>query len=335
MARDWVEIAEKIEAAFPQARGGTNYDESLRLMLVPWANGLIYELGQMQRWAYDYITFTLTTVQGQAKYSFSSLTPSGVDITAIKRLFYIDSAGYPREIERRERFEATRLLGDTSLTRANAVPQGAPREFSINDGQEIEIFPPPDAAGFDAGGNYAIQVQAYHTLPRIVETQATTIASNATITVPSTTYLTTIAGVTLNTLGSIRSAGYLKLSTINDHLLIGITQFTDATHMLISPSPQASLTNAQTFFNSQPWIITYFPKLVEFGVCREVTTYLKDQQSYQLYEQRYQNELNLLRAYEFDRMRGVDMGAAVTAGQATAVDRRIDLPVAFDVRGII
>ena len=327
MARDYTEIVKRVEAIYPQARGGANYDDSFRSMLVPWANDLIFEISQMQRWSYEYTSTSFLTTPAQSTYLLdTAVSPS---LTAIKFVYYIDSTGQPRPIVRRDRFQAAVMVGDTSVIHAEVVPPGAPVYYSI-DNRTMEIFPPPDSAGYDTAGNYLIFVQGYSKIADIVETTSTTDGTTNTIIVPDTAYMTALgaAGPV-----SIRGAGFLGANSVADTFIDPLINIATGTTYTTTDTPPVAVTDAQTFFNSQNWIITWWPKVMLFGMLREAASYLADSDKYQMWEQRYQAELNLLRASQFDFSRSQDMAAAVTAGQNSPEERRLDSPTAFDVRG--
>lgn len=297
-------------------------------MLTPWTNDVIYELNQMQRWSYDYtVDSSIITTQGVSTYPLPST------FTVIKKMFYIKPTGQPQEIEKRERHEAARILGDP-VDPPNTPVQGAPRFYSL-DNRVLTIFPIPNDAGFDAGNNYRIFIQGYSLMNPIIETTGSTLAGNATLTVPSTGFLTDMGAQSVGTGVSVRGAGNLGASSVADTFVSGWSAFPLATTVTMTGTAVTAVTNAQVYFNSQPWVVTWWPKVVLFALLREVASYLGSQEAYQLWETRYQNEIALLRAFEFDRSRSLTMAAAAHSGQNIPEERAIDLPIAFDVRGVL
>lgn len=326
MPLDFVEIVRRVESYYPAAIGGTAHDEALRQMIVPWANDVLLELNQMQRFSYDYGQTTFTTVQGTPTY------PMPASMMVVKRMFYIGPEGSPVQIDKRERFEAARVLGDDLGT--NVSQQGAPRMWSL-DNRTITLFPTPNLGGFDAGGNYIVYVQGYNLLSPIIEATGSTTAGNANLTVVDTATISTAAGTSTPTV-SVRGSG-LQLVTggaVTQGFVNAVASTTNATTFLCSSVFPAAATNAQTFFNSQPWPVTYWPKVLLFALLREVSAYLHSQDE-QMWSQRYMDELSLLRNYEYDRTHTIEMKIAAHAGQETAEERRLDEPVGMDIRGVL
>jgi hypothetical protein len=324
VARDFVEILKRVEALYPAAIGGATHDESLRQMLVPWANDVILELGQMQRWSYEYTTVQQITTQGVQTYSL----PTGMMV--IKRIFYVDQTGMPVQLDKRERYEAARILGDGEGS--NLPVQGTPRMYSL-DNRTLTLFPIPDNAGPDFTA-YNLYIQGYSLMQPIVETTGNTVSTTSALVVPDALYVNDRLGATGGAAVSIRGAGAIQFAGTND-TMTGSYAWGGGNNYAVGATATQTVSNAQTYFNSQPWVVTYWPKVVLFAMLRELSAYESSAQVYQMWEQRYQNELTLLRAYEFDRSRTIDMKAAAHVGQEMAEERRIDNPVGMDIRGIL
>lgn len=324
MAYDWLSIAKRIEATYPQAIGGATRDDVLRSRLVPWFNDVLIELDLMQRWSYEFVTNTQLTTSGVATYPL----PTGM--TTIKYVYYVTSSSQPRYLRKFDTFELGKVYG--SPTSPSESP-GAPVTYSL-DNRTITIFPNPDLSGNDSGGNFLLYFVGYQVTPPIIETTGTTTAASPILTVPSTAYVTGQGNVVDGAAISVRGAGNLGAGGVaSDLVTTASTIATTATTSTLATSAITAVTAAQTFYNSQPWVIQWWPKLAEFGVLREVASYLQDNAGYQTWEARYQHEIELLRAQEVDRTMNLEIFAAAHVGQYDSELRRSDDTLGYDYRG--
>ena len=319
-------MVKRIEALYPQAigtTGGANHDEGLRTTLVRWANDLVQEMDQMERWSYNFSnTNSITTTYQLATYTL----PTGV--LMIKNLYYVAASGQRMPLQKFETAELSRVYGDPSST---STPVGIPLRWSL-DNRTVTIYPIPDNAG-PTSGNYQIFFESYGTTSPIIETTGTTTASSTTLTVPSTAFLTNV-GLTSGATVAIRGAGYAQSAAVNDDWVTTATTIaaSSITSTLATAAPTA-VTTAQTFFNCQPWVITYFPKLFEFGMLRQVADYLGADSDYQKWEARYQLEVQKARELELDRSMTLEILATAQPGQKDSQFRRSDIFPGFEVRG--
>ena len=310
MSRDWIDIVLDVEAAYLRATGGTLYDENLRSRLVPWANNAFKEIERIRRWPFAYGTAQQITTAGTQIYAI----PAG--ITTISNLYYLDSTGTPILLALYDTMQMRESYGEGS-----AATPGPPTKWSII-GTNIEIFPVPDSSG-PTSGNYTLIFEGYQALTPIVETVSTPVALGTSLTVPTTGYLVNRGVVTSGTTGlSIRGAGFAYSSTGLDSWLTNWSAFPDATHVTVTTAPITAQSNAQTFFNSVNWLITDFPKVLEFAVMREVATYLKE--DYTVWENRYQHEVDLMGDFAADRQTSIEQFATFTPGQRGLQLRRLD-----------
>ncbi len=322
MAYDWLSVARRIESLYPQARGGANYDDVLRAQLVPWFNDVLIELDLMQRWSYEYVKTTFLTIAGTSLYTLP------VGMTTIKTVYYVSSSSSPRFLEKFDRAELAKVYGENIST---AETPGAPTKFSLVN-RQLELFPTPDLSGNDSGGNFLIYIEGYTTTAPIVEVSGTTTGASPTLSVPSTAYLTG-QGIVSGAAVSVRGAGNLQIGSTASDLVttVSVVAATGTTSTLATNAITA-VTAGQTFFNSQPWVITWWPKLSEFGVLREVASYLQDANGYQTWEARYQHEIELLRAQETDRAMTNEIFMAAHVGQHDSELRRSDDTLGYDYR---
>ena len=325
MARDYLSIVKRIEAVYPQAigtAGGANHDENLRVTLVSYANDLIQEIDQMQRWSYNWSnTNSITTTYQLGTYAL----PTGV--LMVKNLYYVDSAGVRKPLTKYETAELSRVYGDPSSA---STPVGIPIRWSL-DNRVVTIYPIPNNAG-PTSGNYQIFFESYGTTSPIVETTGTTNGST-TLTVPSTSFLTTL-GVADGDSVVVRGAGYAQSASVNDDwVTTATTVAASGTTSTLNAAPPTNVTTGQTFFRCQPWVLTYFPKLFEFGMLREVSSYLGADADYQKWEARYQLELQKARELDLDRTMTLEILATAQPGQKDSQFRRSEVFPGFEVRG--
>jgi hypothetical protein len=248
---------------------------------------------------------------------------------SISNLYFLDTGGNPVTLENYSAQEMRRAFGEGAL----AAP-GPPSKYSIL-GTNIEVFPVPDFAGPTAG-NYTLIVEGYQGLAPIVETSGTTVAVSTSLTVPSTAALAALGLAPSGTTGlSVRTAGGTLVSNAAgvqvQTLITNWSAFPDATHVTMTTAAVTGGTNLQTFFNSQNWLITQFPKVVLFGVLREVASYLKD--DYKQWDARYQAEMDLMSEFAVDRQMSLEQLATATLGQRINQLRRLDVLLGVEVRG--
>jgi hypothetical protein len=292
-------------------------------MLVRYANDLIQEIDQMQRWSYNWSnTNSITTTYQLATYAL----PTGA--LMVKNMYYVNSAGQRMALAKYETAELSRVYGDPSSA---STPVGIPLRWSL-DNRVVTIYPTPDNAG-PTSGNYQIFFESYGTTTPIIETTGTTSASSTTLTVPSTAFLTNV-GVANGATVAIRAAGYAQSAAINDDWVTtaSVIAASGVTSTLATAAPTA-VTTGQTFFNCQPWVITYFPKLFEFGMLREVASYLGADTDYQKWEARYQLELQKARELDLDRTMTLEILATAQPGQKDSQFRMSETPWGYEVRG--
>lgn len=342
MARDYVEILKRLEAHYPQAAT----DVKLKQILTGFANDLIAEIDREQRWSLSFNEPSFPTVAGAATYSFpfpaSSSNPL-IPHTAFDRAYWIDTpTGRVHPLQRLDKAELQRVFGEG----ANAIP-GKPRYFSVDAQQgysvgaprlTMTLYPTPDGNGPDSG-NYTIHVASYFATPPIIEVQGTTSAASTTLTVPSgtPTFLTDngepTSSASMGLTVSIRGAGRPGVGGSVDTHVTTWTAFPNATQITLGVAAPATATNVQVFFNSTNWMIAHWPKLLIFGMAREVASYYGSMEKYTVWETRYQDQLNRLRAYEFDVARGTDSHAVAYAGGLQSSLSVNGETYPYDVRG--
>jgi hypothetical protein len=287
LAKDWLEIVRSIEAYYPKAQGAAqNQDENLRAAMSDWGNNVSEEIETLQPWNLSYTT-DATTVTTPAQQTYAIPTA----FREIDKVFWVDTSGRARNILPATPNQARQLFGTGPIP-----PDSYPRRYAIT-GTQLTIWPAPDNNG-PTSGNYTITIDGYARVSPMVETTGTTAFASATLSglAGNPGYLNDngVPATGVNLL-SVRGAGYNKSNTQVDNLLTGWSAIGASTVTMTSNAQQA-VTNAQVFFNSTNWIIQRFPKVVLFGVCREVATYLKD--DYQGWEQRYQHELELMQGWD-------------------------------------
>lgn len=318
MSRDYLAIAESIEADYPRASGGPA-DEPLRLQLVDWANDALNEIQRIRRWSLAYGKATQVTTPGTAVYSI----PAG--IRPLTNIYWLDSSGYPTLLENYAAMQGRLRLGEGA-----ASTTGYPAYYAM-EGTSIQIFPVPDANG-PTSGNYTLVFEGYQQLTAlpIVETTGT-VSNSATLTVPSTAYLTARGVLTIGTGVSIRGAGYPQSATINDDWVTNWSAFPLATTVTLTAVAPGTVTVAQTFFNSQNWLISNYPKVLAFAMLREVSTRLKD--DYQKWEARYQHELDLMIDDDMDYQHTLESFVTYTDSARIPQLRFLNNLLGYEVRG--
>ena len=291
-------------------------------MLVRWANDLIQEIDQAERWSYNWSnTQTQVTTSGLATYTL----PTGM--LMVKNMYYVASSGVRMPITKYETAELSRVYGDPS---SSATPTGIPLRWSL-DNRTVTIYPIPDSAG-PTSGNYTLIFEGYGTSNQIVETTGTTNGTT-TLTVPATSYLTNLSIAAASTV-VIRGAGYAQSASVNDDWVTTVGTITaGGTTLTLSAAAPTTVTTAQTFFNCQPWHITYFPKMFEFGMLRRVADYLGADSDYQKWEARYQLEFGKARELDLDRSMTLEILATAQQGQRDSQFRRSEVNPNFEIRG--
>ena len=84
----------------------------------------------------------------------------------------------------------------------------------------------------------------------------------------------------------------------------------------------AVVTSAQTFFHSTNWMIRFWPKLVQFGILREIAQYYGNNADFALWDKRFSDQMIKLREWDSDRGRGRElMAAGQLGGNATVLSR--------------
>lgn len=347
MARDYVEILKRIEAHYPQALGTfSSQDTVLKANITNFTNDLIAELDREQRWSLSFAEPSFTTVAGQAAYTLPFPTGGSAPLisqTFIDRLYWTDPVtGRITKMQRLAKDELQRVFGDFV---APDVNDGPPRYYTVEGANsnfgtpvmQIVLYPTPDFDGPTAG-NYVIKMAGYFNTPQIVEVMGTSAVST-TLTVPSgtPTFLTDngvpTASAALGLNVSIRGAGRPSIGGLVDTHVTGWSAFPLATTVTLTVAAAFALANTQVFFNSTNWYITHWPKLLIFGVLREVASYYGSVEKYAVWEQRFQDQLKRLRDYEFDRQRSMDAHAIAYAGADSSALRVPDGGSGWDVRG--
>ena len=326
MARDWGEIVKRLEGTYPQLIGGTSRDDTVRQLLVPYANDAMEEISRHQRWSYDYTSTTFITAQGVNTQTLPA------NYIQVRRCYWVDQNGRPQPLERWDRLELQRVYGDP--VSGQTTNQSAPTKFSL-DNNTIYLYPVPDFSG-PTSGNYTVTIEGYTRILSIVETTGTSVAASPTLTVPSTVYLTDQGLLATPTGGpnlSVRSAGNLQFSGQNDTLVTSWSAFPSGTTVTMTANAVANQTAVQTFFNSTNWLITNWPDVLFYRVLCAVANYYGSQTDQGRYEGIYQDKLKSLRDYEFDRARGEEQQGVVQVGQRAPGLRRQDNMSFFDIRG--
>jgi len=320
--RDFVEVLKQVESLYPSSAGGTSKDEALRASLVLYTNSLFKEIEREQHWAIARTRTNIAVVAGTATYPI----PAGV--TAIQYVYYLDTSGAQVTIDLYEVSELRRVYGEGAV----AAP-GRPVKWAYIEPaagvRQIQFFPVPDAT-------YTMVVEGYSALTPIAETTGATSAASTVLTVNSTAYLTAL-GVPANggaASVSVRAAGNLGVGGAADTHVTTWSAFPTANTVTMGAAAVTAVTPAQVFFNSQNWLITDFDKVVLFGLLRMVASYLRDDAGYASWEQRYQHEMDLMRNYEFDRSRSLELMAVGMQGQRQSELRRQDQLTGLDVRGV-
>ncbi len=348
MARDYVEILKRVEGHYPQALGtSSSQDVVLKAQLTGYVNDLIEEIDREQRWSLSFNTVNFLTAVGSNYYPLPFpatgtsplMRPTFIDRAYLKNL----TTGQTTPLKRYDKEELQRVFGDA----AGVNNWGTPKYYSIqasptysggNPTLAIEVYPAPDANGPETG-DYRIFIEGYFQTPQIIEVQGSVTAASATLTVPSgtPTYLTDLgeptasSGLGLNL--SVRGGGQIGPGGLATTHVATWTAFPTATTITMGQNAITTIANTQVFFNSTNWMIRDWPHIILFGVLREVATYYGQTDKYAIFEQRFQDQMQRLRAYEYDVSRGKDAKANAFVGGNASVFRRPDDGGLVDVRG--
>jgi hypothetical protein len=351
VARDYLQIVRAVEGLYPKSKGlgdqanFPNQDEQLRIQLAVFANEVFREVERMRRWRLGWKTAQITTGQGTALYDLPT------DCQAVKRIWWKKASGGIQILRLADESEIRLVKGEGTVP-----PQGspqlwawAPANWITNSGQllgtgargRFQIWPAPDGQGPDSG-QYTLQIDYYAELGPIVECVCSTTAGGSSLTLPSNVgnYLQSMGLSSPNPANAGSEVTVRGAGSPTGVTAIGNDDFTGAWGTISASSVTLPLaltptlvTSAQTFFNSTSWLIRSFPKVVLFAMLREVASYLYADQKYQIWEQRYQKELELLQAWDDDAEHGVEVLAGAVGGQLQPQFRDIDLPMLYEIRG--
>lgn len=327
MARDWVDILRRIEAHIPAARGGANQDDVLRAALVPIANDAMAEITREQRWSQQFsLNTSITTAANTQSYSLPS------NITTIARLYFLDTKGLPQELDRYNRREVQRIMGEQSA----GATTGIPMYFSL-EANTLYIYPCPDGNGPN-GGNYTLYMECYTGLLPIIETTGSVNATLTALTVPAGQYLLDNGATSVGaaqTAVSVRGAGSNQIAAVPDSLVSIWTNINTGTNIVtLGTAAATTVVNAQTYFYSTNWLITNFSKVLQYYVLAEVSaSYYADVQQAGVWKGLRDENLQKLRDYEFDRARGIEMFGVAQVGQNSAELKRAESFSTVDIRG--
>lgn len=349
--RDIVEVLSRVTAHYDQAAGG-NQDSVLSSQLIGFANDTLDEVNRERRWSLSYSEPIITTVAGTQSYVLPvpSIDTNQDNLLFLKRVYRYDSTtGRSVELKRYEKGELQRVWGDVSGTQNRGKPTHfavestvANQQQSINWGQGsasggslapyITLYPCPDAA-------YTLYVGGYYAIPLFVDTISTTVAANNTVTVPSSIYLRgsrnlPLSGSTSAATMSIVGAGELTSATTRDiHMTTWTNLVASGTTLTVVTAPIASVSNTPTYFNSTNWVITHWPKVLLFGMLREVAAYYGKWDDASAWEAKYQDQLEKLGRWEDDKGRGLERLATAQPGQNASIFRDSDRMSIYDIRG--
>jgi hypothetical protein len=334
-----------------QSQGGASRDETLRSTLVSFANDAIDEIDRRQRWLLSFAEPTVTTASGTQAYTLPFPAPTaGSGLTSnlyMQRAYWEDANGRINRMLRYSKEELQRLYGDPTGSNPNT---GQPKYFAVepttsqsggalfgSPQMQLIVYPCPDGSG-PVSGNYVIHVSGYWETPSIIETTGTISGPpTTTLTVQSGPFLTTANAIPSDGTGygltvSVRGAGFAQSPTVNDD---HTTQWSliSGNAVTLSLAAQTAVSSAQVFFNSTNWIIRHFPKVLLFGMLREIANYYGNLQDYPVWEARFQEQVEQMSKYDFDRSRGVDQEAVAVPGQLASSLRRLEGFSTIDVRG--
>lgn len=300
MARDITALFNEVYAHYPTALGDSGQDTTLQAVLVRFTNSLFNRIDRDRRWSLSYQTAAQVTTAGLSLYAFPA------SLTTISHCYWLDTTGQPRELDSYDAQELRRRFGDSS-----AAQPGPPQAFAV-EGSNVQIFPAPDSNG-PTGGNYTILFEGYTTITPIVQTSGTTTAANATLTVPSTGYLSANGVATTGTYLSVVGAGYLGALSVADTHFTGWSAFASATQVTMTSNAITAISNTKVFFNSLNWVIADFDHVVLFGLLRDVAAYLKE--NFQLWDIRFQDAYEDMARHDVDRRKTLEARGVGVTGQ--------------------
>ena len=361
MARDYYQIIKRVEGISPKSRGTTqlsgvsqSQDEILRRNLVGYANDVLRELEEANRWGRNFFVNSWVTTPGTALYPLPGPLVSAAGnadvMTHVHRLYYRMSSGRVVQLELYDQQEPRWMVGDvpTPANPTDVGVTGKPRWYSImgtgNLGvsqPSILIFPAPDSSGPD-GGNYTLILEYYSAFQQFAESAV--IPNNAGVTqtffgANTGNYLTSIGIPASSSLTgqfcSIRAAGYTNLSgvstTANEDIIAPWQNLVAASVDVVATVVVGGY--CPIMFNSRNWIIDLRPNLLLYGILRNVAAYLKDDQGYSIWEQRFQKELEDAMEWDQQSRHDGEVLAGAVGGQQQRMLQDIDWPNIFDVRG--
>lgn len=334
---------------YPQALGSsTSQDSVLKAQLTGYANDLITEIDREQRWTLSFAEPTFATVNGTQTYALpfpTGGTGALLSQTFVDRIWWVDpSSGKITRLQRFAKEELQRVFGDVETVNGAFINTGSPLYYCIespttnfgNPTLTISLYPCPDNNG-PTSGNYTITMSGYFNTPPIFEVPGTSAVSTTFTWASGTnTYLTNqgepTSSATLGLTVSIRSAGPPGPGGSADTHVTTWTAMAATTMTLAVAQSAAGSTIA--YLNSTNWIIRYWPKLIEFGMLREVSNYYGKADQYAMWEARYQDQLKKLRDYEFDMSRSNNAHVVAYPGADMSALRTSDVGVGLvDIRG--
>jgi hypothetical protein len=344
--RDFMGVVRAIEGLYPKAKGTLdanfpNQDDQLRIQITPFANELLRELERARRWRLSWRTAQQVTSSPTNIYTFP------LDVSTIKRIWWRRSSGSIQVLRRSDEAEIRLIKGEPPSGGGTPPPLGEPRFWAqmpplvqsgtLTPSMQFAIWPAPDNAGPDSG-NYTLQIDYYSELLPIVETVASTTAALGILTLVAAQAAYVNASGAISLVGggllTVRGAGNATGITVigNDDFTTGWTGAIGTSTALSTPAPNTAA-GVPTYFNSVNWLIRSFPKVIVFGMLREVASYLSALQDYQRWEARYQKELEQLIEWDDDTESGVEVMGVATQGQLQPIFRDLDLPELYDIRG--
>jgi hypothetical protein len=101
----------------------------------------------------------------------------------------------------------------------------------------------------------------------------------------------------------------------------------------LSVAAPITANNLQAYFNGTNWMIRHWPKLILFGIIREIGNYYGKADMFNTWDAKFKEQLDKLRQYEWDRARGLEMLAAAVSGQKASPLKVQDLQPTLDIRG--
>jgi hypothetical protein len=248
-----------------------------------------------RRWSLSYSSTTQLTTPGTSQYAI----PTGM--TAISHFYFLQAtAGAPVTLQNYDIQELRRTWGD-----GPNAQQGTPRYYAVI-GNNVQVFPTPDANG-PSSGNYPLIFEGYTRLTPIVQTSGTTTGASATLTVPSTAYLTARSVPSVGSYLSVSGAGNPGPSSVPDVHFTNWSAFASPTTVTMGANAITAVPGlgASVYFNSSNWVIQNFDHVVLFGVLREVAAYLKE--NFQVWNDRFSLAMDNMAQEDVDRRKDMEM----------------------------